>query len=166
MKRNGQEYRLAQGRYFEEFEVGDTFVTPARTVTETDLVQFAGLSGDFNPIHTDHVYAADSPYGRPVVYGLLILSIVTGLTARLGIFDGTIIAMLGIDDWRFRGPVFVGDTIHVKMTIADKRETSKPDRGILVRGYEVINQRDEVVQTGAMTLMIRRRPAGEGQRSE
>lgn len=148
---------MQTGMYFEDFQIGDTFVTPRRTITETDLVQFAGMSGDFNPIHTDHVYAADSPYGQPVVYGLLILSIVTGLTARLGIFDGTIIAMLGIDDWRFVGPVFVGDTIHVRMVIKDQRETSKPDRGILIRSYEVLNQRDEVVQTGSMTLMIRRR---------
>jgi acyl dehydratase len=147
---------MGQGKYFEEFEIGDTFVTPRRTITETDLIQFAGMSGDFNPIHTDHVYAADSPYGQPVVYGLLVLSVVTGLTARLGIFDGTIIAMLGIDDWKFSGPVFVGDTIHVRMTIISKRETSRPDRGIMVRGYEVLNQRDEVVQTGSMTLMIRR----------
>lgn len=148
---------MGPGRYFEEFEIGDTFVTPRRTITETDLIQFAGMSGDFNPIHTDHVYAADSPYGQPVVYGLLVLSVVTGLTARLGIFDGTIIAMLGIDDWKFSGPVFVGDTIHVRMSIISKRETSRSDRGILVRGYEVLNQRDEVVQTGSMTLMIRRR---------
>lgn len=147
---------MVAGKFFEEFEVGDTFVTPRRTITEADLVQFAGMSGDFNPIHTDHLYAAESPYGRPIVYGLLILSMVTGLTARLGIFDGTIIAMLGIDDWRFVGPVFVGDTIYVRMTITAKRETSKADRGILVRGYEVMNQRDEVVQTGSMTLMIRR----------
>jgi acyl dehydratase len=148
---------MGQGKYFEEFEIGDTFVTPRRTITETDLIQFAGMSGDYNPIHTDHVYAADSPYGQPVVYGLLVLSIVTGLTARLGIFDGTIIAMLGIDNWKFAGPVFVGDTIHVRMTIISKRETSRPDRGILVRDYEVLNQRDEVVQTGSMTLMIRRK---------
>lgn len=148
---------MTVGKYYEDFEVGDTFVTPRRTITETDLINFAGLSGDFNPIHTDHVYAADSPYGQPVVYGLLILSIVTGLTARLGIFDGTIIAMLGVDNWRFVGPVLVGDTIHVRMTIQDKRETSHAGRGILVRGYEVLNQRDDVVQTGAMTLMIRRR---------
>jgi acyl dehydratase len=147
---------MGQGKYFEEFEIGDTFVTPRRTITETDLIQFAGMSGDYNPIHTDHVYAADSPYGQPVVYGLLVLSVVTGLTARLGIFDGTIIAMLGIDNWKFAGPVFVGDTIHVRMTIISKRETSRPDRGIMVRGYEVLNQRDEVVQTGSMTLMIRR----------
>lgn len=148
---------MTAGKYYEDFEVGDVFETPRRTITETDLVNFAGLSGDFNPIHTDHVYAAESPYGRPVVYGLLILSIVTGLTARLGIFDGTIIAMLGVDEWRFVGPVFVGDTIYVRMTIADKRETSHAGRGILVRGYEVLNQHDEVVQTGSMTLMIRRR---------
>lgn len=153
---------MGAGKFFEEFEVGDTFVTPRRTITETDLVQFAGMSGDFNPIHTDHVYAADSPYGKPVVYGLLIVSIVTGLTARLGVFDGTIIAMLGIDNWRFVGPVFVGDTISVRMAIADKRETARSDRGILVRNYEVLNQRDEVVQTGSMTLMIRREPAAEG----
>ena len=150
------------GLWFEDFTVGATFETPGRTITESDLMAFAGLSGDFNLIHTDHVYAATTPYGKPVVYGVLVLSIVTGLTARLGIFDGTTIAMLGIEDWRFLKPVFVGDTIRVHLTIRDMRPASHPQRGILMREYHVVNQRDEIVQNGFINLMVRRRPTNGG----
>lgn len=145
------------GLYFEEFSTGDQFTTPRRTVTEADVVQFAGLSGDYNPIHTDEVFSAETPFGGRIAHGLLCLSIVTGLAARLGIHDGTTIAMLGIEEWRFLKPVMLGDTIHARLTIADKRETSKPDRGILIRGFEVVNQRGEVVQQGTIPLMVRRR---------
>lgn len=144
-----------KGLYFEEFNPGDKYVTPARTITEADVVNFAGLSGDFNPIHTDRVFAADTAIGQPMAHGLLVLSIATGLMARLGIFDGTVIALLGIDDWRFVKPVLFGDTVHARVTIVDKRLTSRGDRGILRRRVEVINHRDEVVQEGFLTVMCR-----------
>ena len=143
------------GLYFEQFNVGDEYVTPARTITEADVVNFAGLSGDFNPIHTDRVFAAGTAIGQPMAHGLLVLSIATGLMARLGIFDGTVIALLGIDDWRFVKPVLFGDTVHARVTIVETRQTSRADRGIVRRRIQVINHRDEVVQEGFMTLMCR-----------
>jgi acyl dehydratase len=145
------------GKYFEDFEVGEEYISPARTVTESDVVLFAGLTGDYNPLHTDEEFAKGTVFKKRIAHGLLGLSIVSGLVMRLGVFDGTIIAFLGLD-WKFTGPIFIGDTIHFRMKIAEKRETSKPDRGILIREVSLINQRDEVVQKGTMTIMMKRKP--------
>lgn len=147
--------------YFEDLYEGQTFTTPGRTVTEADLVAFAGLSGDYNSIHTDAELAKETIYGRRVVHGVLGLSILTGLMDRIGVFDGTAIAMLGIDQWQFVGPIFIGDTIHVQMTITNLRRTSKGDRGVVGRHFEISNQRDEVIQKGDIGLMIRCRESTE-----
>ena len=140
--------------YFEDLEVDSVFTTPARTVTEADLVAFAGLSGDYNRIHTDAEYARGTIFGERVVHGVLGISILTGLMDRLGIFDGSAIAMLGIDGWRFEGPILVGDTIHVRMTITGLRRTSRGDRGVVDRHFEIVNQRDEVVQAGDIGVLV------------
>jgi acyl dehydratase len=144
-------------KYLEDLHAGDTFESPARTVTETDVVGFAGLSGDFNPIHTDVEFARDTPYGQRVVYGLLGLAILTGLLDRTGLFSGTAIAMLGIRDWRFRGPIFIGDTIHFRLTIEAVRRTSVGDRGVVERHFALFNQHGDVVQEGRIDIMIRAR---------
>lgn len=144
------------GKYYEDFSIGDVYESPGRTITETDVMNYAGLSGDFNLIHTDAEYAKTTVYGKRVAHGLLGLSITSGLMTRLGIFEGTIIAFLGLE-WNFTGPIFFGDTIHFRMTIEHMRETSKPDRGIIKRKVEVINQDNKVVQEGIMTVMIKRR---------
>jgi acyl dehydratase len=146
--------------YFEDLHEGQSFTTPGRTVTEADLVAFAGLSGDYNSIHTDAEFARGTAYGQRVVHGLLGVSILTGLMDRLGIFDGSAIAMLGIDEWRFRAPIFIGDTITVEMTITALRRTSSGDRGIVGRHFRIRNQRDETVQEGSIGLMIRCREGG------
>ena len=99
--------------YFEDVEVGFRFETPSRTVTEADLVAFAGVSGDFNPLHTDRVFAATSIYGERIAHGALVLSLVTGLRQRVGLFDGTLMGLLEIRSWRFVAPVLIGDTIRV-----------------------------------------------------
>lgn len=143
-------------RYFEEFEIGEKFISPARTVTETDIVLFAGLSGDYNPLHTDSEFCKDTIFGEKIAHGLLGLSILTGLSTRLGIFDGTAIAFLGINDWKFLKPILVNDTIHFEMEVIEKRETSKSDRGIIFRKFELLNQRDEVVQSGVLPIMVKR----------
>jgi len=146
--------------YLEDLEVGQRFVSAARTVTEADVVAFAGLSGDFNPIHTDVEFAKDSVYGRRVVYGLLGLSIATGLLDRLGVFSGSAMAMLGINDWKFTAPVFIGDTVHLELTILGVRpSSSKPDRGIVERQFALKNQRGEVCQAGRIDVLVRRRAA-------
>ena len=141
--------------YYEDLAEGQTFTSPARTVTETDLVSFAMLSGDWNAIHTDEEYARETLYGKRVVHGLFGLSMMTGLLDRTGLFGGSAIAMLGIKDWQFTAPIFVGDTLHFEMEIVSKRLTSGRDRGIIDRKFSLINQRGEVVQEGHIGLMLR-----------
>lgn len=143
------------GRYFEDFTVGEVLETPARTIGETEVSQFAQLTGDFNPLHTDTEFAAASGFGGRIAHGLLGLSLVPGLVSRLGVFEGTAVAALGVEDWRYRAPIMIGDTIHVRVTISDKRTTSDPERGVLIREVEVVNQRDEVVQSGRMPIMVK-----------
>lgn len=145
-------------KFLEDLTPGDVFVTAARTITEADVVGFAGLSGDFNPIHTDVEFAGTTPYGQRVVYGLLGISIATGLLDRIGLFSGSAIANLGIREWAFVAPLFIGDTMHLRLTIADVRRTSSGDRGVVQRLFEIINQRGEVVQRGFIDIMVRARP--------
>jgi acyl dehydratase len=143
--------------YFEDVEVGFRFETPSRTVTEADLVAFAGVSGDFNPLHTDAVFAGDSIYGGRIAHGALILSLATGLRQRVGLFGGTLMGLLEIRSWRFRAPVRIGDTIRVRTEVTELRPTSKPDRGVMVQRVEVVNQDDAVVNEGELVMLIRRR---------
>lgn len=150
-----------QGRFFEDFAVGETFTTRARTITEADIVAFAGLSGDYNPLHTDEEFARGTPFGRRIAHGLLGLSVQSGLSQALGVTEGTTLAFLGLT-WDFKAPIFIGDTIHVVQTVREMRETRRPERGIIVFGCRVVNQRGEDVQTGTKTLMIRRDPGRSG----
>jgi acyl dehydratase len=145
--------------YWEDFAEGDKFVTRARTVTETDIVMFAAMTGDYNPLHTDAEYAKSSIFGERIAHGLLGLAIGFGLAAGLGIAGGTAIAVLGLN-WNFTGPIRIGDTIHVEQTVLEKRETKKPDRGIVVWNIDIVNQSGEMVQKGQSTLIVRRRPEG------
>jgi acyl dehydratase len=143
--------------HFEDVEVGFRFETSHRTVTEADLVAFAGVSGDFNPLHTDKVFAAESIYGERIAHGALVLSLATGLRQRTGLFDGTLMGLLEIRSWRFAAPVRIGDTIRVVNEITELRETSKADRGIMVQRVDVLNQDDAVVESGELVMMLRRR---------
>jgi acyl dehydratase len=145
--------------FFEDLEVGMRLDSPARTITEADLVNFAGVSGDFNALHTDERFAAGTSFGRRIAHGMLTLAAVTGLRQRMGVFDGTLLAFLEIRSWRFLAPVFPGDTIQAATVVAEKRETSKDDRGIVVQRIEVRNQDDTVVQEGEFVTMMRRRSA-------
>ncbi len=143
--------------YFEDLAEGVAFETGRRTVTEADVVNFAGVSGDFNPLHVDAVHAATTPFGRQVAHGLLVLSMVSGLRQRTGVFDGSLVAFLEIRSWRFLRPVFPGDTIRARAEVVQRRETKDPARGVVVQRVEVFNQRDEVVQSGELVLLVRRR---------
>lgn len=147
--------------YLEDLEAGQTFLSAGRTVTEADVVAFAGLSGDFNPIHTDAEFAASTIYGQRVVYGMLGLSMATGLIDRIGVFSGSAIAIVGISEWKFTAPIFIGDTIHLEvriLTVTPSR--SKPDRGVVGREFILKNQRGEVVQRGRIDVLVRRRING------
>ena len=150
-----------RGQCIEEFEVGQVDESRARTITETDVVTFAWVSGDVNPMHTDAEHSAKSPIGQRIAHGALGLSIATGLSASLGYLEGTAIAALGIDEWKFLKPILFNDTIRLRATVVSARPTSKADRGVLVRRMELLNQRGEVVQSGLMTTMVLTRAARE-----
>jgi acyl dehydratase len=127
---------------YDEFKVGDRFVTPGRTVTESDIQAFVRLSGDYGPLHTNDLEAEQGPFGRRVCHGLLSMSMLTGLfMGRLGIFDATGLALLAMENLRFRKPVFVGDTIRAGMQVESMRESkSQPDFGVIVFRIDGIKQ--------------------------
>ena len=119
---------------------------------------FAGVTGDYSQVHTDAVHMADSGFGQRIAHGLLGLSIAQGLSWRTNYTDGTGIASLGWDKWRFRAPIFFGDTVHARWWAIDKRPSqSRPDAGIVVEHVELCNQRGEVTQQGEHTILVRRR---------
>ena len=144
--------------YYEDLEPGQTYETVARTVTEADVVSFAALTGDWNQIHTDVEFAKRTEFGQRVVHGLFVFSMMPGLWERTGVWSGSAIAMLGVREGQFLKPVFIGDTIRSRMEICSVRLTSKGDRAIVDRRYELLNQRDEIVQRGFIGLMLRRAP--------
>jgi 3-hydroxybutyryl-CoA dehydratase len=147
----------ARGLHFEDFAVGRAFTTAARTVTEGAVDAFAGLSGDFNPLHVDEEFARRGPAKGRIAHGMLVLSIATGQANQLGIFEGTTLALLGMDRIRWAAPVRLGDTVHAVLTVRDARESSKPDRGVVVLDVGVQNQRGETVCQSEWTLLMARR---------
>ena len=146
--------------YYEDLHVGQEFSGPRRTITEADIVAFAQFSGDWNPLHTDAEFAAQARFGERIAHGLLTLSAVTGLMDRAGLFDGSAVAMLGIE-WRFARPVFIGDTIGFRMRVDSLRPTSDGRHGVVGRRFEVFNQRGELVQEGSLPLLVARRSPSE-----
>lgn len=140
--------------YFEDLQVGVSFPTARRTVTEADVVSFAGVSGDFNALHTDEIAASETVFGSRIAHGALILSIATGLRQQTGVFTGTHRGLLEIRSWKFIAPVRPGDTIDALTTITDLRRTSKGDRGVVVQHVDVRNQHGDTVQTGDLITLI------------
>lgn len=145
------------GRFYEEIEIGQKYATPARTVTEADIVNFAGLSGDFNPIHMDEEFCRALGLGGRFAHGLLVLSILTGLNERVGFLEGTILAFLGINNLSFKKYVRPGDTIHAEVEVIDKRESSKPGRGVVTSRFTGLNQDGDIVIDSEMVIMVRNR---------
>lgn len=149
-----------RGRYFEEFSVGDRITTVGRTVTEVDIVNFAGLSGDFNQIHTDAEYANRQMFGQRVAHGLLGLSIASGLAVQTGFMEGTIMAFREITEWKFSKPIFIGDTIRVELDVLDTKPMARLGGGSVTIKLSVKNQRDEVVQQGTWVALMMSKPQG------
>ena len=149
-----------QSLRWEDLHVGLAFTSPTRTITETDVVVFAGLTGDYSELHTSETFAQQTQYGRRVAHGLLGLAIAHGLLwPRTNALRDCAIALLGVSDWRFRGPIFLGDTIRVEYEIVELRDSrSNPDQAIATFGITVINQRDEVVQAGRKALLVSKVP--------
>jgi len=147
-------------QYFDDFEVGDRFPSSGRTITEADIVAFAGMTGDYSELHTSEVYARASQFGRRVAHGMLGLAFAHGLMwPRTGELRETAIAFLGISDWRFVGPIFVGDTIFVNYRLAGLRDSkSKPTQAIALFDVELVTQDDRVVQKGVKALLVSKVP--------
>jgi len=146
---------MGRGLTFEEFEVGDKFLSQSRTITEADVMTFAGLSGDFNPLHTDALFASETPFGERIAHGMLIASVATGMSNWTGVFEGTTLALME-QVIRYKSVVKFGDTIHLELSVAAKKETSKKDRGVVTFDTQVINQTGETVIEGQWVLMMRR----------
>ena len=143
--------------YFEDFTVGVEHVTRGRTITESDIMNFAGLSGDFIELHTNEEYARQSPFGRRIAHGMLTLSISTGLMTRMNLITDTVVAFYGIDKLRFVKPVFIGDTIHVKKTVLDTMAKGGT-AGVVTFDTAVLNQNGEAVLVYRDKLVIKKRP--------
>jgi len=141
------------GRYYEEFEIGQRYETPRRTVIAADISTFAGLTADFNPLHMDDVFAAESDFGGRIAHGPMIVGMAFGLASRAGLLDGTVMGLLDIA-WKFMMPVRPGDTISVVVNVTDKRMTKKPNRGVVEVSLDVLNQHGEVVQIGTAKVLV------------
>ena len=146
------------GKYFEDFKEGMEFLTLGRTMTEADIVNFSGFTGDFNPLHTDAQYASESMFGERIAHGMCGLSMATGLLVRLNIFEGTIVAFYGIDQLRFRAPIKIGDTIHVVAKVIEKKESKKEGEGLVAFQVNVVNQDGTSVMEGVVKTLMKKRP--------
>lgn len=147
----------SRGMYFEEFEVGHVIETPSRTITESDVMRFAALSGDYNQLHTDTEFMKDSRYGERIAHGLLGLAVVSGLSSRLGFAEGTAEAFTKLD-WKFRNPILFGDTIRATFEVIRTKKMSRLGGGFVIFKVIVFNQRDEVVQKGTWTALMKSKP--------
>jgi acyl dehydratase len=145
---------------FEDIETGVDYLSPGRTVTEADVVTFAGLSGDYNELHTNAEFMRQHPFGQRIAHGLLGVAIQSGLTTRT-LPPSDIVGFLGINGWRFTQPIFIGDTIRLRIDVKEKRlSSSQPGRGVVVYGRTLVNQRGEVVQHGEVANLVACRDAG------
>lgn len=150
------------GRYWEEFKVGETFRTPGKTMTDAAITFMVALGGFTIPLFNDEEFARQTPFGTRIAPGRLTLFVMGGLEEQLGIYEETVIALVGIDKVRFKAPLRAGDTIHVEFEVIDLRETSRPDRGIVVHRSRCLNQRGEVLVECEATHLMRRRPRSNG----
>jgi acyl dehydratase len=142
--------------YFDELEIGQEWVSGGRTVTEADIVNFAGFSGDFNAIHIDREYAATTPYRKPIAHGFGVFCIASGLTVICPAVRT--VALLEVRQWFFKLPVFAGDTIHMKTSVVEKTLRGRGRRGEVVWQREIINQEKKVVQVGQIVTLVEAKP--------
>ena len=143
------------GMFFEDLDIGEKFTSLGRTITESDIVQFAGLSGDFNPLHTDKEYAQKSKFGQRIAHGALTFSVMTGLWDSLGFLRDTVIAFYGVDRMRFVNPVHIGDTLHLELEISEKQE--REQGGLITVSNKVINQNNEEIMVCTAKLLLKKR---------
>ena len=149
------------GKYFEEFNIGDKFVSPGKTLSQGAIDIMVGLGGFIIPLFNDEEYCKTStPFGGRIVPGRLIVFIMGGLTEQTGIYEDTVIALVGLNNIRIKAPIRAGDTIRVEMEIIDKKETSRPDRGLLTHRETCINQRGEAIIEAEVLHLMKRKPQG------
>ena len=146
------------GLYFEEFTVGQSVKTAGRTISEDAIFSFAGLTGDFNQIHTDAAFASKTQFGQRIAHGLLGMSISVGLIMQTGLLEGTVLAFREIQDWKFVKPFFIGDTVHAILTISETKALPRIGGGSLIASVEARNQNDEVCQKGTLNLLVLSKP--------
>ena len=137
--------------YFEDVVIGDRWTSRARTITEADVIGFAGLTGDFDPLHVDHEFAKRSPFGRPIVHGLLGLSFAAGLSSQCPAMNT--LAFVAVREWRFLGPAFVGDTVHAVTEVVDKQANGRRS-GRIIWKRQLVNQKGEVIQSGIFETLV------------
>jgi 3-hydroxybutyryl-CoA dehydratase len=147
-----------QGRYFEGFELGETAVTPGRTISEADIVNFAGVSGDYTQIHTNADSSSRGPFRQRIAHGLLGLAVASGLLSRLGLLEGTVLAFREMT-WKFSLPIFIGDTVHTRTTVSEVKPMPRVGGGALTLDVELVNQEHKVVQSGQWRLLVASKPA-------
>ncbi len=147
-----------RGVYFDEFKVGQHFRTVSRTITESDVVTFAGLSGDYNQLHTDEEFAKNTPYGHRIAHGLLGMAIASGLTMRSGVLEGTALAFREINNWKFSNPIFLGDSIYVDLEVKETKALPRLGGGSVLIEMSVKNQHDEITMRGIWTVLVANRP--------
>lgn len=145
------------GKYYEDLTIGEKYVSSGRNVTEADIVHFAGLSGDYNPLHTDETFAEHSQFGQRIAHGALTFSIMTGLWDQLGIIRETVVAFYGVNTMRFIKPIYIGTTIHVVIEILEKRD--RGDNGIVVMRNSVMNEKGEKVMVCDALLLLKKNPS-------
>jgi len=146
-----------QKKFWDDFHIGDKLRTARITVTETHMVNFGTLTGDFYPLHMDEEYAKTTAFGGRIVHGPLTFCLAVGLVGQAPWFEDSIIAWIGVDNLRLFRPVKPGDTIHVDVEVVLKNETSKKDRGVVAMKYHVVNQKEEEVLTAIMSFMMHRK---------
>jgi acyl dehydratase len=142
------------GQYFEEFQVGQKITTVGRTISEADIMNFAGLSGDTNQIHTDAEYSKGTQFGQRVAHGILGLSITSGLAWRTGVLEGTVIAFREVKEWTFIKPIFIGDTIHAVLNVSETKAMPRLGAGLVTIQFDVKNQAGDAVMKGAWTVLV------------
>lgn len=144
-----------RGYYYEQFKIGQKIASVGRTITESDIVTFAGLSGDYNQMHVDAEYSKKTVFGKRVAHGLLVLSISSGLAVTTGILEGTVLAFREVNNWKFSKPVYIGDTIHIVMETVDLKPMKRLGGGLVVINVVVQNQNNEIVMRGKWSVLVK-----------
>jgi acyl dehydratase len=140
--------------YFDDFQPGQSIISAGRTITESDIVAFAGLSGDFNPMHVDAEYCRTTQFGQRVAHGLLGLSIASGLAVQTGILDGTVLFFREVSEWKFIKPILINDSIYVEMEVVETKEMRRLGAGMVKIELAVKNQHDDIVQKGYWVVLV------------